>query len=94
MLVAEIRSNSIISFSNFNKYQFNTKIKKNNATVTFDKRAVGGYQHASIWSGAIFEIERAVPGTLEYVKTTYVNKIKITFTDGLIVSEYKAIDTL
>ena len=49
---------------NFRDYQFDIELKKNKAMITFDKRAVGGFQHASLWSGAVFEVKHAIPVVL------------------------------
>ncbi|BCS82735.1 hypothetical protein QLL95_gp0246 [Cotonvirus japonicus] len=89
-----VRLNNLIF--DFKKYTFNIDVISNNEVkITFDKKAVGGYQHASFSSGAVFEVQHAVPGTLEYVNTTYVNEINIKFLDeNTVISEYKAIDVL
>ncbi|BCS83737.1 hypothetical protein QLL95_gp0386 [Cotonvirus japonicus] len=88
----EIKINNLIF--DFKKYQFNIKNKNNITIITFDKKAIGGFQHADIITGALYEVEHAVPGSLEHILTTYVNKIKITFEDKQIISEYKAINVL
>lgn len=83
---------------NFRDYQFDLKLNGNKCHVTFNPKAIGGYRHASISTGAEFEVHHAIPGTLEHYQTTYVNEINISFSelDGevMIVSEYKAIDVL
>lgn len=83
---------------NFRDHQFDITIKNNKATVIFNESAVGGYRHASLYSGAVFEVQHAIPGTLKHYKTSYVNTINITFMenddDMIIISEYKAIDVL
>jgi hypothetical protein len=92
----EIIMNNLIF--NFRDYEFDIDLKKNKCTVTFNPKAIGGYKHASFSTGAVFEVQHAVPGTLEHYKTTYVNQIDITFTDFndeiMIASNYKAIDVL
>ncbi|AGF85713.1 hypothetical protein QJ854_gp069 [Moumouvirus goulette] len=88
----QIKLNNLIF--NFKKYEFNIVIKKNKATVTFDPKSVGGFQHASLWSGAAFEVHHAIPGTLKYENTTHVNEITIQFMGEMVISEYKAIDIL
>ena len=90
-------NNLIFDFKN---YKFDILIKGNKAIITFNKNAIGGYRHASLYSGAVFEVIHAVPGTLKYVSTTYVNTVNILFVyneddeDIIVVSEYKAIDAL
>lgn len=83
---------------NFLDYHFDISFKNNKYTVTFNHNAIGGYKHASIWTGAIFEVKHAIPDTLKHYNTTYVNEINIIFTELgneiIISSEYKAIDVL
>lgn len=92
----EIIVNNLIF--DFKKYQFIIKNTNNIFNVTFDSKAVGGYRHASIFTGAIFEVVHALPDTMKYLKTTYVNTIKIIMNDAndeyYFVAEYKAIDNL
>ena len=90
-----IMNNLIFDFKN---YQFNMTIKKNKCHITFDPKAIGGYKHASISTGAPFEVYHAIPGSLQHYQTTYVNSMTIIFSELddeiIIVSEYKAIDVL
>ena len=85
---------------NFKDYNFDINIKKNTAKITFDEKAIGGYRHASISTGAVFEVHHAVPSTLKYKSTSYVNKIYVEWNKFkrdnkyVICSEYKAIDVL
>lgn len=93
-----IINNLIFDFRN---YKFNIKTKENITTVTFDPKAIGGFRHASFFTGYINDVIH-VMSDLEYVKTTYVNTIKITMKEIKntsyhyyhIIAEYKAIDTL
>lgn len=84
---------------NFRDYNFNIKTgNKNSFRVTFDPKAIGGFKHASIYTGAIFEVHHAIPGSLQHIQTTYVNTINIEYNELggeiIIVSDYKAIDVL
>lgn len=83
---------------NFRDYQFDLKLNGNKCHITFNPKAIGGYRHASIYTGAAFEVHHAIPGTLEHYQTTYVNEINISVSEHddemVIMSEYKAIDVL
>lgn len=92
-----ILNNLIFDFKN---YKFNIKIKKSSAKITFDEKAVGGYRHAAVYTGAVYEVHHAVPSTLKYKNTSYVNKIHVEWkkfkidNKYIICTEYKAIDVL